>query len=1000
MGIDRSRARRPTRHARAEGAAQGTEAQYRALLDAIPDMIFRLSREGRFLDYVPAKGQQPLIPPSEFLGRTSCEVLPADLARRAMDSIERALRTGETQVSEFRVPVPLPDGKPRDYEARIAASAKDEVVAIVRDITRSRRTRDALREGEAKYRQVFEHVHDVFYRADTNGAFTEISPSVEWWGHDVEQLIGAQVSDVYEDPQGRSAFLSLLLEQGRVIDYEVRLKTGDGRLIDASVSSHLLRDRDGVVVGIEGIARDITERKRAEQAIRESEQRLRTLVTNAPVILFAIDREGMFTVEEGKGLSGLGLTPGQNVGRSVFDVYRDVPEVIDAARRALAGESFTATVELAGGLVFEAHYAPLRDQHGQVSGGIAVGTDITERKRAEERLRIQRDLALALSAITDLQDTLRLCVQAAIRVSDVDSGCVYLGDRSSGALYLASHEGLGDKFVERILRFEAGSDHMRTVMTGKPLYTRYEKLRVRMDEARRREGLRAFAAVPVKHGDEVIACLCIMSHSLDNIPPASRAALEAIAARIGSTIVRSGADEALRESEERFRRLAEDSIDGILLIESSEVRFANAALVRMFGYESDEEVLGRPFTDFVSEGYRELMVERGRARDEGLDVPDLYEFRPLRKDGSEFEAEISVSTITYRGGWARLGVIRDVTERKRAEEALRESETKFRTLTETAAASIFIYRGAKPLYVNAAMETLTGYAREEILGGELWQFVHPDLQSLLRERSRARQQGEDAPSRYEFKIVRRSGEERWVDFTAGIIEFEGQPAVIGTAYDITERKQAEQALRESEDRFRRLSEATLEGVVIYDGERVLDANSRAAAMLGYELSELFGTDAWRFLAPDCHDLVRQQVLAGYGESYEVRGLRKDGTTFPMEVCGKTASYEGRQVRVGVMRDISERKRAEEAAQAAREELESRVEHAMRRGNPYGLTFRELTVLYLMAAGRADKEIAFQLGISPRTASKHVENILQRMGVASRTGASVRALREGLVGDAD
>ena len=553
-------------------------------------MIFRLSREGRFLDYVPAKGQQPLIPPSEFLARTSCEVLPADLARRAMDSIERALRTGETQVSEFRVPVPLPDGKPRAYEVRIAASAKDEVVAIVRDITRSRRTRDALREGEAKYRQVFEHMHDVFYRADVNGAFTEISPSVEWWGYDAEQLIGAQVSDVYEDPQGRSAFLSLLLEQGRVIDYEVRLKTGDGRLIDASVSSHLLRDRDGVVVGIEGIARDITERKRAEQAIRESEERLRILVTNAPVVLFAIDREGVFTVVEGRGLSGLGLRPGENVGRSVFDVYRDVPEVIDAARRALAGESFTATVELAG-LTFEAHYGPLRDQGGRVCGGIGVGTDITERKRAEE------------------------------------------------------------------------------------------------------------------------------------------------------------------------------------------------------------------------------------------------------------------------------------------------------------------------------------------------------------------------------------------------------------------------ALRASEDRFRRLSEATLEGIVIHDGDRVLDANPQAAAMLGYELSELIGTDAFGFVAPDCHDLVRQQVLSGYGESYEVQGLRKDGTTFPMEVCGKTASYEGRRVRVGVVRDISERKRAEEAAQAAREELESRVEHAMRRGNPYGLTFRELTVLYLMAAGRADKEIAFQLGISPRTASKHVENILQKMGVDSRTEASVHALRERLVGDA-
>jgi PAS domain S-box-containing protein len=690
------------------------ELRYRALVEAVPDLVFHLDAEGRFLDFLPAPGQQLLAPPSEFLGRTASEVLPADLARWVMHHIEQALQTGRTQAFQYRIPAPLADGDLRDFEARIAPSGTDKVVAVVRDVTSSLRTREALEESEAKYHKVFEHVHDVFYRADTNGAFTEISPSVEWWGHDAEQLIGAQVSDVYEDPQERSAFLKGLLEQGRVIDYEVRLKTGDGRLIDASVSSHLLRGPDGAVVGIEGIARDITERKRAEHAIRESEERLRTLITNAPIVLFAIDREGVFTIVEGRGLSGLGLRPGENVGRSVFDVYRDVPEVIDAARRALAGESFTAPVEPAG-LTLEGHYAPLRDQYGQVCGGIGVGTDITERKRAEE---------------------------------------------------------------------------------------------------------------------------------------------------------------ALRASEERWRSLVQNSPDVIMSV-------------------------------------------------------------------------------------ARDGTL------------------------------VLINR------------TLSGFPPpEQIVGASVYDFIPPQDHDTMRGAlERAYQTGE--PDSFE---IAGSGPHRTISYYAcrlAPVEYDGQVASVNLiATDVTERKRAEEALRESEERFRRLSEATLDGIVIHDGERILDANPQAAAMVGYELSELIGMDAWRFLAPDWHDLARQQILSGYGESYEVWGLRKDGTTFPMEVCAKTASYEGRRIRVGVMRDISERKRAEEAAQAAREELESRVENAMRRGNPYGLTFRELTVLYLMAAGRADKEIAFQLGISPRTASKHVENILEKMGVASRTEASVQAVREDLAADAD
>ena len=682
------------------------ESHYRALAEAVPDLVFRLDAEGRFLDLVPAPGLPLLIPPSEFLGRTASEVLPADLARWVMHHIEQALHTGGTQAFQYRIPVPLPDGDLRDFEARIAPSGANKVVAVVRDVTSTLRIREALEEGEAKYHQVFEHVHDVFFRTDIDGIFTEVSPSIEWWGYGPEELVGTQVADVYEDPQARPALRGTLLEQGMVVDYHVRLKTGDGRVIDASLSCHLLRGPDGAAVGIEGIARDVSERMRAERALRESDERLRTLVANAPVVLFAIDREGVFTIVEGRGLSGLGLRAGQDVGRSVFDAYRDVPEVIDAARRALAGESFTATVELAG-LTFEAHYGPLRDRHGRVCGGIAVGTDITERKRAEE---------------------------------------------------------------------------------------------------------------------------------------------------------------ALRESEERFRRLSEATLEGIIIGDPEVCLDANEQAAAMVGCELPE-VLGKDPLSFLSPEWREIVREHvTSARDE------FCEALAVRQDGTSFPVEVRGRVAFYQGREVRISVVRDLTE----------------------------------------------------------------------------------------------------------------------------RKQAEQALRESEERFRRLSEATLEGIVIHDGERTLDANPQVAEMLGYELSELIGADPLSFVAPDYHDLVRQQILAGYGESYEVQGLRKDGTTFPMEVCAKAAFYEGRKVRVGLVRDISERKRAEAAAQAAREELEARAEQRMGAAVRYGLTFRELTVLYLIAAGMADKEIASRLGISPRTASKHVENILGRMNAASRTEAGVRAVKEGLV----
>jgi PAS domain S-box-containing protein len=105
---------------------------------------------------------------------------------------------------------------------------------------------EALREGEAKYRHIFENVQDIFYRTDAQGIITEISPAMERYGYTREELIGTQVLDVYENPEERSALLQILFERGEVVDYEVRLKARDGRTISTSVSTRLLRGLDGI----------------------------------------------------------------------------------------------------------------------------------------------------------------------------------------------------------------------------------------------------------------------------------------------------------------------------------------------------------------------------------------------------------------------------------------------------------------------------------------------------------------------------------------------------------------------------------------------------------------------------------------------------------------------------------------------------------------------------------------------------------------------------------
>jgi PAS domain S-box-containing protein len=158
------------------GGLGSTVGRYRALLDATPDLIFHLDREGRFLDFVSPKGQQLAIAPSEFLGRTVSELLPEDLARQTTRHIEQALQTGETQVFQCRFPVPLPDGNPRDYDlhrAKVRTRLSPLRVTSPQADGRSSARRQIPSGLETGPRRVLPYEHER--------RLTEINPSAKWW---------------------------------------------------------------------------------------------------------------------------------------------------------------------------------------------------------------------------------------------------------------------------------------------------------------------------------------------------------------------------------------------------------------------------------------------------------------------------------------------------------------------------------------------------------------------------------------------------------------------------------------------------------------------------------------------------------------------------------------------------------------------------------------------------------------------------------------------------
>jgi PAS domain S-box-containing protein len=298
-----------------------------------------------------------------------------------------------------------------------------------------------------------------------------------------------------------------------------------------------------------------------------------------------------------------------------------------------------------------------------------------------------------------------------------------------------------------------------------------------------------------KDGNIIDVLLC--SSALDPGDPLREAIFTAL-----DITERKKAQQTLQESEEKYRSLVESSIDGIAIVQGNELKFANQALLNMYGASEPEEVIGHNFTKFVAQEYRELLLQRGLDRERGKDVPSRYEFKALRQDETEFDAEISVNPVSYQGKPARQAVLRDVTARKRGERYLRESEQKYRLLVENLPS--VVYKGYKDWsvdFVDEKIEALTGYSMKEFNSRRMkWSdlIVAEDLagaresfiEALKTDKSYVR----------EYRIKTKGEDILWIQERAMIVcdQKEEIDYVSGVFFDVTEQKRAQEALSKSE----------------------------------------------------------------------------------------------------------------------------------------------------------------------------------------------------------
>ena len=669
-------------------------------------------------------------------------VAPED--RKRLEKYHERRMKGMDAPSQYEYKALTKDGKIKHIRIKVIKLPENRTISCKIDLTEEKKARKELEESEEKFKAIFANARDGIFIETIDGEIIDVNDAgARILGYEKEELIGKNVKDIVPD-----------YIEDRLPEIKEMIKK-DGSIVPVEISASFvtLGGKEYVVA----IVRDITERKKIEDELKK-ERELFKMVTEKSIVGIYVIQDGVFKYVNPKLAEIFGYKVEELINRKGpldLTFEEDRPIVQKNIRKRLEGKIESIHYEFRGvrkdGKIINVEVYGSRFMYDNKPAIVGTLLDITAKKRIERELKDSEEKYRTL--VETLSDGI---------ISIDEEGKIIFWNKAAEEIFGYSQKEVIGKPITMIMPEWYKEKHKKAF---KKFLERGKKLKRTLEV----EGLR-------KNGEIFPVELSFSAYKRDHV-----FTFIAIARDITE---RKRIERELKDNEEKYRTLVELMQEGIAVDDEKEnMIFVNDAFARMLGYEKDE-LIGKNVFDIVAERDKEKLMEECKKRRKGK--ASKYEIHFITKNGNIKTAIVSAIPLYKNGKFiGSISVNLDITERKKAEEKLAESEALFRAIIQYSSAGMFIMQNDKIKLVNPAFLRNVGYSEEEIKKMNYLELIYEEDREKVSNVIKKVMNGEetDIP---EFRYVTKDGKIRWGVGSGVPIEYKEKPAFLGTITDVTE----------------------------------------------------------------------------------------------------------------------------------------------------------------------------------------------------------------------